>query len=244
MADEKEITREQIEAWLSSARYASYLAAADGDDITAFELYLWNTGLAQAVLRDVSFFEIALRNAYNRCLDNGFDGEAHWLFDDASPIRRPILRTNKRKMIVDSNRINRNTIDRLCNGLESNGSVATPDDVISNLTLGFWVHMTDAKHERDLWIPLLHKVWKAGTSRKKLFGILADINNTRNRAAHHEHLFSIGNADCKTKESCRNAVELFSELQPDIAVRIFGESLKSSVDDYLAKNPAPCDVNV
>lgn len=39
-----------------------------GDDAVAFDLYLWNIGLAQAVLKDVSFFEVALRNAYDRAM--------------------------------------------------------------------------------------------------------------------------------------------------------------------------------
>ena len=89
MADLPKIDRAHIEAWLSAPRYGKYLDAAKGNDETAFGLYLWNTGLAQAVLRDVSFFKVALRNAYDRAISSTWNGEAHWLFDDSSPVRRP-----------------------------------------------------------------------------------------------------------------------------------------------------------
>ena len=102
------ITWEQIESWLSPARYSRYLEAADGDDGAALELYLWSTGLAQAVLRDVSFFEIALHNSYERCLDEWWSSaghSAHWLLDPRSPLREPIMHTNKRKRSFDANRM-------------------------------------------------------------------------------------------------------------------------------------------
>lgn len=66
---------------------------ACGDDAVALDLYLWNIGLAQAVLKDVSFFEVALRNAYDRAISSTWNGSDHWLFDGESPVRRPILRT-------------------------------------------------------------------------------------------------------------------------------------------------------
>ncbi|MFR5091101.1 MAG: hypothetical protein ACLTDR_02885 [Adlercreutzia equolifaciens] len=140
MKHTSDINRSDIETWLSTPRYKRYLEIAKDDDTLALELYLWNIGLAQAVLRDVSFFEVALRNAYDRAISSVWNGNDHWLFDDASPARRPILRTNKRGKVKDANRLNRNTIDHLASNLGHNPS---PDKVISNLTFGFWAHMTD-----------------------------------------------------------------------------------------------------
>lgn len=148
--DIPKIDRAHIESWLSAPRYGKYLEASGNNDTIALDLYLWDIGLAQAVLKDVSFFEVALKNAYSRAISSTWSGTDHWPFDDASPVRRPILRKNKRGQVNDANRLNRNSIDHLRNGLREN---ATIDDVISNLTLGFWAHMTDRSHERDLWIP-------------------------------------------------------------------------------------------
>lgn len=69
-------------------------------------------------------------------------------------MRRPILGKNKQGQVNDANRLNRNSIDHLRNGLRES---ATVDDAISNLTLGFWAHMADCSHERALWIPSIHK---------------------------------------------------------------------------------------
>lgn len=80
--------------------------------------------LAQAVLKDVSFFEVALRNAYDRAISSTWSRSDHWLFDDASPVRRPILRTNKRGQVNDANRLNRNSIDHLRNGLREDATAA------------------------------------------------------------------------------------------------------------------------
>ncbi len=242
MANAPRIERGSIEAWLSAPRYGKYLEAAEGDDEAAFGLYLWNTGLAQAVLRDVSFFEVALRNGYDRAISSTWDGASHWLFDDASPVRRPILRTNRRGQVNDANRLNRNAIDHLRSGLRGG---ATPDDVVSNLTLGFWAHMTYRSHERDLWIPSIHRAWPKGSDRVDVNNRIARINAVRNRAAHHEHLFSLDGGDCKTLRSCQDAVALFAQLEPEACSYVYGKAeARCSVDRYLAKSPAPCPVVV
>lgn len=213
---------------------------ADGDDSAALDLYLWNIGLAQAVLRDVSFFEVALRNSYSREIEEDFDGDEHWLFDASSPLRKPILRTNKRGQVNDANRINRNIIDHLKAGLRDN---ATPDDIISNLTLGFWAHMTDRHRERVLWIPILHKVRPKGASRSDINSRIAQINNVRNRAAHHRHLFAPEDAVCSTLKACKDAVELFSQLAPEACSYVYGDEDRiCSVGEFVSNNPAPCKV--
>lgn len=164
MPNAPKIDRAHVISWLSEPRYSKYLEVTRGDDDDALDLYLWNIGLAQAVLKDVSFFEVALRNAYDRAISSAWSGSGHWLLDDASPVRRPILRTNKRGQVNDANRLNRNSIDHLRNGLREN---ATTDDIVSNLTLSFWAHMTDRSHERDLWIPVIHKAWPKGGRPKR-----------------------------------------------------------------------------
>lgn len=242
MADSPSINRSDIEAWLSAPRYKRYLEIAKNDDNLALDLYLWNIGLAQAVLRDVSFFEVALRNAYDRAISATWSGNKHWLFDDASPVRRPILRTNKRGKVKDANRLNRNAIDHLAGNLGHN---PPPDKVISNLTLGFWAHMTDRSHERDLWIPSIHSVWPKGTSRDIVNRKIAGINNVRNRAAHHEHLFASKGMSCSTLQACQDAVELFSQLASEACDYVYEEDGgKCSVSEFIANNPAPCKVAI
>ena len=227
-------------SWLSEARYSTYRLAAAEDDEAAFALYQWNVGLAQALLRDVSFFEIALRNAYDRVLSTEFENENHWLFDPSSPIRRPILRRNRRGNISDVNEFYRRTVDHLRSRMGADCSI---NDLIANLTLGFWTHMTDRAHERDLWIPFISKAWPAGTSRIALHEEISAINSLRNRAAHQEHLFNMLNGP-SVIDTGKCAVRLFSLLQPEICDRIYGPTRTSSVLQYVHGCEAPCEVTL
>ena len=127
--------------WLSDARLAPYLSCCDNDVETA---------LGRALMGDISYFEIALRNAYDRTLSNNFQGTAHWLFDENSPVRKPILHKSHRGIERDVNLVNRRSIEQ---ARARAHDPSDPNQVISNLTLGFWVHMSDRMHEREVWIP-------------------------------------------------------------------------------------------
>ena len=116
MLEATEITLDRLELWLSEPHLNVYLRAAGDDPWRAYELYLWNANLAQVLLRDISFFEVAPRNAHNRCMSSRWNGEAHWLLDPLSPVRSPILRKSKRSSIFDTNAPNRRASDASANG--------------------------------------------------------------------------------------------------------------------------------
>lgn len=170
---------EWAKRWLSSERLAPYLAACGGDIKRALDLYEWNISLGQVLMRDISHFEVALRNAYDRVLRECWDGGAHWLLDDASPVRRPIMRRAGRGEL-DVNRINRRTIDAVARQLPEN---AAPGSIIANLTLGFWVHLSDRSRETTIWRTALYRAWPRGTNRRELQRRLTGFLRVRNRVA-------------------------------------------------------------
>lgn len=90
-----------IEEWLSAPRFRTYLDACHQDALTA--LYEWNVDLGQILVKDVAFFEIALRNAYDRNLANHWQKGQHWLFDQQSPVNRPIPRRTSSGKPFDAN---------------------------------------------------------------------------------------------------------------------------------------------
>ena len=53
-------------------------------------------------MRDISNFEVALRNACNAAMESSWQGDTHWLLDENSPARRPVMRKSARGML-DSN---------------------------------------------------------------------------------------------------------------------------------------------
>lgn len=180
-----------VENWLSPARYAVYLTAADGDRARALALYEWNTALACAVLRDLSHFEIALRNAYARALDTTWTGTGHWLDDPGSPLRAPLIRVRKGRRgprrRVDINDKTRGAID---GARKRYGHTAPPGKVIAELSLGVWRYLSTSAHEKTLWVPHLHHAFPPGTHRATVDQLIGALHELRNRAAHWEPLLA------------------------------------------------------
>lgn len=88
----------------------------------------------QALMGDISVFEVALRNAFDRQLRSDFGDR--WLFDDDSPVRKPIMRVGSAGIANDQNRFNRKEIDALISRKGENA-----DAVVSGLMFGFWAHV-------------------------------------------------------------------------------------------------------
>ena len=66
--------RSWAERWLSSERLAPYLEAGNDDLDVALKLYRWNAELGQVLMRDISHFEVALRNAYDAVMRECWQG--------------------------------------------------------------------------------------------------------------------------------------------------------------------------
>ncbi len=84
-----------IEGWLGKPRFDPYVAACAGNRVRALALYEWNVSLAQALMRDIAHFEVALRNAYDATLTRQWKGSGHWLLDPAPPVVLPMWRVRK-----------------------------------------------------------------------------------------------------------------------------------------------------
>ena len=101
-ANHSDATRAWAERWLSAERLAPYLADYNGNVDCALALHEWNVHLGQVLMRDIPHFEVALRNAHDRVMNEAW--ERCWLLDDASPARTPVMRKSKRGTL-DANRI-------------------------------------------------------------------------------------------------------------------------------------------
>lgn len=170
-----------------------------------------------------------------------FDGDRHWLFDDASPVRMPILRRSKKKELRDVNFVNRKAIaEAQTRAHDANN----PNQVITGLMLGFWVHMTDRSRERDLWIPFLHSAWPEGVNRAILAADLSSINTVRNRVSHNERLFNPGTPALSPKTVDAAVMRLFRQLCPEAAEHLYGECAQTPVEAFLEEHPAPVTVEL
>lgn len=231
-------TRSWAERWLSAERLSPYLADCEGDVDRALELYEWNVALGQVLIRDFSHFEVALRNAYDRVMSEAWEG--CWLLDDASPARMPVMRKSKRGTL-DANRINRKTIDAVVDRLPPDASTGS---IVANLTLGFWVHLSDRSREAAIWRTALYRAWPKGTDRQKLQPRLEGILRVRNRVAHAERLFDPSSSQLSPLRADANAVELLRDLCPEAAEHLYGNGTLAPAELFFAENPAPASVRL
>lgn len=239
-ADKASATRAWAERWLSQKRLAPYLAACKDDVERALDLYEWNISLGQVLMRDVAHFEVALRNAYDRVMGERWGG-AHWLLDDGSPVLRPIVRMSKNGNPRDVNLVNRRAVAQARSNAHDKDD---PDQVIANLMLGFWAHLTDRSRERDLWIPYLNAAWPKSTDRNGLNNTLAAINQVRNRAAHNERLFDPLTETLSPARADANIIRALRALCPEAAERLYGHEEKTPVELFCEEYPAPADVRL
>ena len=165
---------------------------------------------------------------------------AYWLLDDASPVRRPVMRKSERGEL-DANRINRKAIDAVVGRLPGD---ATPGSIVSNLTLGFWVHLSDRSREAVIWRTALYRAWPKGTNRRELQPRLDGILRVRNRVAHAERLFNPSDKKLSPLVVDADVVNLLRALCSEAAERLYGECEGSPAELFCQEHPAPADVRL
>jgi hypothetical protein len=71
--------------------------------------------------------------------------------------------------------------------LNTRAHSGTADDVVTELSLGFWVSLVSNSYDRSLWVPCLHKAFPVYRGpRRRLHGDLRTMLLFRNRIMHHE----------------------------------------------------------
>ena len=164
-----------LSASLSRDRYATYLKEAKGSHALAFDLYIYNARLAKAFLCPLSMAEVTLRNAIDRVLV-GIHGP-DW----------PIQHSFQKILSVGS-------LDSLNRAL---GRIAGPFDrgqVVATLTFDFWSNLFRPEYDRAIWQVHLRRVLPhlpTQITRPDVQNLVRDINQLRNRRAHHEPIFRL-----------------------------------------------------
>lgn len=226
-----------IDAWLGSPRFQKYVDSCEGDRARALALYEWNVTLAQALMRDIAHFEIALRNAYDTAIESRWSGSDHWLLDPESPAVTPIWRVKKDRSGLkrgsDVNYRNRRAVDdaiRRCGGVN-----AKPGKVMAELNFGFWRHLTSASHEKTVWVPYLYHAYPPRIKRATVDKIIGDINDVRNRIAHHEPIFDRLKEPSQEPERLHaDLMRVFNMIAPEAAAHL---APSSTVMEVLAQRP-------
>ncbi|WP_166645315.1 MULTISPECIES: Abi family protein [Microbacteriaceae] len=209
-----------LQRLLGTARLATYLTAAKGDLNRAADLYLWVTQVSGALHGQISFVEIAVRNAIDAQLAiwntaRGFGADWTAAQGTADP-----LYTLLRKQLEDARgRADVEARERGSNH-RRHGVAATHDDVVAQLMFGSWVKVirpvsrteSPARQQR-LWAAGVSLAFPHASSddmsRIAIGDQLDTLRRLRNRVAHHDNLLEVA-----LKHRLNGMLSLLAKLDP------------------------------
>ncbi|WP_156754224.1 hypothetical protein [Actinokineospora pegani] len=152
---------------LSPARFKPYCTAAGNDIASAIKLYHWNVAVASAFHTPLHYLEVSLRNTAHRTLSRAFDRSDWW---EAAP-----LHDNALRMLADAEK-----------ELRRRDHSTTSDDMVAQLSFGFWVSLLASGYDRTLWRSHLHVAFPGRPQRKRLHEDMRSMLLFRNRVMHYE----------------------------------------------------------
>jgi len=171
--------------------YRGYFRVKSVDE--AIGLYMWNCELSACFSTLLSFFEISLRNNVHRAMSQfytrGTSNSSHW-YDRIHASLKPGT-ASKIEEVRNEGPPKRRTPRR---------PAPSPDEIVSRVSFGFWpgVLATVDPVNADQILPNIfphHPLnanpadWKVPGTRKNALAFLYELNEFRNRLAHHEPLW-------------------------------------------------------
>lgn len=203
---------------MTSARMSRYLIACHGNTRKAMTLYRKNLKLTQELFTIISCFEVALRNAIDTTISPILGND--WLKDAVTA--NGIFNTNKCRLTKD------NINDALLK-LQAYSHYK----LVAELGFGFWRYMY-AKNQFNATGRILLGVFpskpKSSSSMQYnnnyIFNQLAQINEIRNRMAHHEPICFLPGQPIKNTTYARQhynlILQLFQWMQIDESALLYG----------------------
>lgn len=153
----------------SAPRLRSYLAAAQDNVVIAERLYWWNIEVSGAFYGPLHCLELVLRNALDARLRSHLGQETWWDVAQLAPTGR--------RMVTEA----ADTCRRRGSGR------VTADDVVAQLSFGFWTSLLTTRYDRSLWVPTLNRAFPYYRGRRgDLHDSLEAMRLLRNRIMHHE----------------------------------------------------------
>ncbi|MEU4744735.1 hypothetical protein AB0G02_30325 [Actinosynnema sp. NPDC023658] len=156
-----------------------YKRPCQGDIARALELYVWNTQVGAAFGESLGFLEVALRNTlagrmHARHTHRG--RPRSWLDDPANELSS--------KAIKD--------IETARCRIRRKQKPLTEDQIIAELSFGFWRYLLAKRYQTTLWIDL-YRGFDAIPGKEQRHTIEARVTRLhefRNRLAHHEPVWN------------------------------------------------------
>ena len=172
----QELFFDDLAVAISNARYELYGRSRTRSPAAAHASYAWNIALCESLYPALNCFEVALRNSVHAAATDQF-GTEYWF--------------NSRLRKDESDRLN---ILRSRINFSGNTSPSAAE-LVSGLSLGFWVSLFKGYYERVLWPLLLPAVFpyapRRQRSRRGISKRVDSIRRLRNRVFHHEPIWHL-----------------------------------------------------
>lgn len=209
----------EFENIMSVARMSRYLTACGGNTQKAMTLYRQNLRLSQELFTVISCFEVALRNSINN----------HCLLS----LGNDWLRNGAVASGIFDNQQCRLTASNIKDAVQMLNKTYSHSKLVAELGFGFWRYMFAQNQFTAIGKTLLRIFPAKPTSSPSIqynhtfvFNQLAQINNLRNRIAHHEPIcFQKGNPVKDTtfiRQQYGLILQLFQWMAIDEAALLYG----------------------
>ncbi|MCY1718467.1 Abi family protein [Microbacterium sp. SL62] len=187
---------------LSQSRLSPYMSEAGTNQDRAWDLYLWATQLTGSLHAQISFVELAFRNALDRTLGDwnvAQGGDREWTLEGNAI--DPLYSTLRGDLIEARKRATKESVARAA-GHPRRGVAATHNDVIAQLMFGSWVKVITPMapqdppaHQQALWAGGVHAAFPGAdatdASRVEMGKRLNQLRVLRNRVAHHDSILKV-----------------------------------------------------
>lgn len=171
-----------LEAVISSPRFATYLREARSDRVKALKLYCWNAEVSSAFYIMLQFCEIAVRNAAVEAVEAEFG--ANWHLSRGFRYTLPVFRNGR-------------GYQPGADLAECAARLPTAGKVVAELKLAFWQYLFVKGQDKRLWEPHFDRVFPGrdtsltiGKARHTVHQDVEKVRYFRNRVAHHEPIFA------------------------------------------------------
>ena len=161
----------KLEIFLSKEKLKAYVDITN-DKEKALELYRDNLNISAYLYKLIQVFELSTRNIFNIYLSKRYGND--WI--------------NKNDILTGNNNKNERLLDNIKHAKRDN-KIRDNNDIISNLSLGFWVNLLSFKNNDKIWKTSIKKLFN-GYSREEIQKIFRNIKEFRNRIAHHETIIN------------------------------------------------------
>ena len=202
-----------FEQLISQARLSPYRGVTNGNQRKVKDLYRLNVKLSAELFTIIAYFEVALRNAIHNHYSQKFNPD--WIRDSVQPTGffyvKKLLTT---KTIIDPNK-----------AIRKLGQHYTADKIVAEMNFGYWRYLfanTQYFYAGQTLLNIFNSQSKPHSlNHGILFDKLEDVNNMRNRIAHHEPIIFAYQNKIKIKSTTpirdcyQNMVELLSWMPVD-----------------------------